>query len=1738
MAASVCVGCMMTGSLFADSRHSYDETVSIADNIVFGEGTEIDVAPDATVTMLGTMTIDGDAGDIAKTGDGTFILATAPVNGTANGGEAASLSVQNGVFAASTGSGVVSTFGGGVEVGMMGELEVRNGTMNAGGLTLGGGIVDVTGGSLTAASATGAATIGVSGGATLAVTGTFSATSVGTEKDGTRIDVKDGGVFAVKNLTAASDAEIALHVDGGTFRSLQRVYNDAVSGRSVYVGEKGMTIDLTDSYAWGPQWKMNIAPEPGVADGGIDIVSTADTSPTSPLRVRFMSDCAMTVTGGVRIENVEAMLLGSSFPVSFTVGDNASVRVAVAPEVTVDELAYAGRDGYLVIGVNASNEASMLVAKKFTAPSGCLRVRFFGSDTTTAKYPTGTADILKIPASAQLPLARLLFAQNKGGYEVRFSERVEGSWRIFSVQMEEYDGTALNPHTTGDWMTGTTPWLLGNTLYPYAGDDRTVAATMLLNPKSARRNSMISIPEGTALALAGGAQQMQGGFVKFGDGTLTFGGDSAYAFCHSFTKDVPIVKGITQAYLAVTNDSGTSSRTHQSSLTVAAGTLKIGSGQDSPVVTVDLGELNVGSATTSAAGTERDAAMVMESGTLSVQTDPLIVGRTHGITATQSHTPLVSSFTQNGGVVTVESAGVAIDETEMSSMDARLVVNGGAFECRRELRLGMTGNDAASPSTATLEVNGGTLDIGAKAAARGVEGRLLAGTDSSENLSTVFTVNGGTVTLHAGALFAASGSHTVNLNEGGTVALMSGSFTASSGAAASTINWNGGVMKFCGANTFTGFKTVNIGAKDAILDLSEADTATWFNQALSGEGRLVVRGSGYQRGVQLYGSFSGCAGLVVADGGNVMVRVNPAAGFPVLVKDGGTLTAYYNRTYPLLTFGETDADTTSFLGYYIGGTFYGSTVSGTLAVNGTVNVGGRDASNGMLVLPQGEHTILTAPTGQIDAGKFRIHPELLARGAVATLSVEAASATRDRLVVNCTVDPSHGVWIAGTSGAWEADENWSLPPPGTSDDSVEFPATLSEDITVTTDGARVRSIAQNSAQTVSLAGPVSFAANSTYDIPEADGTLELSGTVAAGSPLSSTRTSGAGTLRITGNISGSPEISSQSGRIEGVPSALGSAMLNLANTTLRFTDNGVFSGQVLHDNADATGVGVEVAEGKVAYVTGALNNSSALQKLGPGKVVFCRTGTKASVTNLVGKTAKSVDTVPWSHGTNGDVPNGPPLGVYAGTIAFDGDKNTKYTVDGAVRVGTHPVLDGTGGAYDAVLSVYGGTLTVGSLSVNCFTGNNIYDRPGDLGLTRSPRGIVNVYGGTLRVNGGFIMGLNPKKDCCAQSELNVYGGLFEVNGTGAPASFGIGYRASANVASSPEDLSSTINLYDGTIRRTAPDEISFGAYDDGYTYIPYITLNMQGGHFDAPGSTLNLMRKNAKVRVSLCGGVLDILSFTQGKSIGSSTGSSLDFHFSGGTYRPNAAESTFPVKTMSSFTVGEGGAKFDLCEANALTLKQALTTAPGVAQDGGIELTATGAALLTLDAANAFNGPLTVNGGTMMPSAAACASCAAGVVVNGSGVFDANGFGFTFGDLKGNGGTYTNGTVTVTGSVEPGPLGLNVQNLVFGGGAALRCPIAGDADAGWSAPCLKVCGSVSAQGVVTLNLGGTELAPLEIGARVKVAEVAAGGAFPSLRVMGVCERRASFALVRTVGESGATEIWAAVVPRGTTLHLR
>ena len=214
-------------------------------------------------------------------------------------------------------------------------------------------------------------------------------------------------------------------------------------------------------------------------------------------------------------------------------------------------------------------------------------------------------------------------------------------------------------------------------------------------------------------------------------------------------------------------------------------------------------------------------------------------------------------------------------------------------------------------------------------------------------------MTGGEVILHGGAFFATKAHHTVNLN-GGTLTVLGENFTANSSAGSSVLNWNGGVVKLGDAKQLKGFKTVNVGERNAILDTSLAGERCTLEVPLSGTGKLILRGAGYRTSVIMPSTTvnSGLTGIVVEDGGNAMINSAIPATCPILVKNGGTLSAYYSNNKPAnLTLGETESDVTTLLNYEYTG-YYPSgyvPVTGTLTINGKVYIGGREPTHGALV---------------------------------------------------------------------------------------------------------------------------------------------------------------------------------------------------------------------------------------------------------------------------------------------------------------------------------------------------------------------------------------------------------------------------------------------------------------------------------------------------------------------------------------------------------------------------------------------------------------------------------------------------------------------------------------------------------------------------------------------------------------------------------------------------------------------
>jgi len=168
---------------------------------------------------------------------------------------------------------------------------------------------------------------------------------------------------------------------------------------------------------------------------------------------------------------------------------------------------------------------------------------------------------------------------------------------------------------------------------------------------------------------------------------------------------------------------------------------------------------------------------------------------------------------------------------------------------------------------------------------------------------------------------------------------------------------------------------------------------------------------------------------------------------------------------------------------------------------------------------------------------------------------------------------------------------------------------------------------------------------------------------------------------------------------------------------------------------------------------------------------------------------------------------------------------------------------------------------------------------------------------------------------------------------------------------------------------------------------------------------------------------------------------------------------------VNEIRVGNGGAVIDTL-TNALAIKQALTPA---ANDGG--LTKLGAGSLALSNSVALTGPVTVSNGTLR----AHFTQTNNVFLAKNGVFDAGlssllGKPALFRNVAGSG-TFSNGTLSVIGTLSPGDLAgqagtLFSSNLTLNAGMTLRYD--------WTAQTndlFAVSGLLSSQGPGTIDFG-------------------------------------------------------------------
>ena len=1511
-----------------------------------------------------------------------------------------------------------------------------------------------------------------------------------------RVNVTDGGVFAMKTVRAKDATQTGqdtkFYFNGGTLHSRQTTYTDEIpSYMPVDVGEKGMTIDITDGTHWGLQMNSTIQAPSGVTDGGIRVVNTTGGSDHW---ITFNG--GVNLAGGISVEDIGQVVIGGDVhtPVTFRKKDS---WLRVAADATVDSVTFeeAPRNYYSIGMTDAADVAGvrayLLTANAFTPAPGRIVVYAYKNATTTSSEPLGTFPFLRVPVSSPLTKDNFVYWRDStASHFYYFTQTEADGWRTISWVNETTDSrTHVDPRVSGDWLAGSGdvfelgPWLLN-----YAGNGST--ANYMFSTILGDQSCGISVAD--ALTLTGGGYIRSAPFVKLGEGTLTLAGNAIYSFGGNYITTMPYTDPSCWDLFDLNGNSLTG---HQAGVIVDAGKLTLGTGTDCPTLTYpSANEFWVGSVTTTAAGGEKDAAMEVKSGVLTMSGN-FIVGRNRGTPATASHEPLVSTYQQTGGDVSVGLLIVGYKNGATAAQQDSFTLNGGHFAVNNAVRVGQCEKPAGvGTNYASLVINDGLFESGKTAYGTSTDGRLIANYSAQTNKFSTFEINGGEAKLWCDLVCWSAHEDfrtQVRLN-GGTILFGGNNKTGTpkfDGGSNSELHWNGTVLKpyvpkeryASGIGPMFNYYAVReIGPNGAIFDLSEAnvDHVEPFNNAkgdsprdFTGTGNITVRGGDTNRCLRFSCNLS-CTGDLIAEKGGVMEVWHQnytyfGASRTVRVRDGGGVCSYYSRPIGNLYLGETAADNTFVYGYGFAG--YDPLVASTLLqVKGTVYCAWRASGYGNpLRVPKGTYAILRGPKGSFSgvdvANQFKLHPKLVKPGLTVTFALYTGNGSYDEVRLTASDDSYYGPLhpsqpVAGKTNVFDSVNN-----------------------------------------------PIS-------------GTLTLYGETMP--QMQQAYTSGGGTVRVESPLSGDGTIKLTSGRIEGPPEHFNGITLDLNNASVRFTDSGTSTVNIKNTS---NGLGLEVAEGKTVYLTGSYTNNSVLVKLDAGTLVLrCNSHTDYT---LLGRSSKTAGTGWTAAPVNGDVPTANAFSVYAGTLVLDMphvvNVTDSYNTED-IWVGGHPVPDGNGGVVPAVLDVWQGTFErpTGNLYVG-----RLFDAEWDSYARFTKRGYAafNLRGGTVRVKGVFMGYNNYKYLDCSLGEINIYGGLLDVGSNRLSVC-----HDTTDVKIGDEEKECVINVYGGELRKAAGDPFAVaGYYNDspstglgGGDYPARGTINIYDGSIKVDSSLAITVphTTNAIAKVNMYGGVIEAKNFSRRYNYNRAEGY---IHFDGGTFCPLQNGGT--LSGFTAVTVGEGGGTIALTNGNTYTVSQlAKAAALGAEDDGGFG--ASGDGTLFMNVANGYTGPTRVSGSaTFMQGGANAFS---DTVELDGGTLDLNGFATTFRTVKGHGTIVGDCTVTEGLEIE-GTLNFS-GNLTLGNGATVRMEVEDD---GSAVDLLNVSGTLAGSNV-TFDFGRYDDIAFVTTNKTQIGTVG-GGSLTRARADHVTTGN----MIAGVGAAGG-QIVLDVHPRGAMIIMR
>jgi autotransporter-associated beta strand protein len=1283
------------------------------------------------------------------------------------------------------------------------------------------------------------------------------------------------------------------------------------------------------------------------------------------------------------------------------------------------------------------------------------------------------------------------------------------------------------------------------------------------------------------LTLDGAIGAASGALIKRGAGTLTLAGTGALnvgATSSTHNKDSTVV-----------GENGDSPVRSFASLTVAEG--KMAWGRAGQTVTLN-DNLWVGAKTTANAGEEVTAELEINGG-VTIIPGRLTVGLNNGTPVT-APVPLHPRLVINGGEIYAGGFQMNYDNKandpvyreaqDVINTQAETVMNGGLLEIAGAFTPAMM---SGLGNCAFLTLNGGTI--------RHLHSDGIWVGTAEPSGKAVITLNGGLLETQGDLrIVRYEGESWLHLNGG---ILRACDIQRGGGTGVAHVYFNGGTFQPIATTLGSDYRTMNnlanvwIQAGGLIIDTSLCPTgyAYTVQQAMQRDpalgadpdGGIVKQGEGQLLIRAVAGGYA-FTGPVRAEAGILGFEASALHANAVIAHEGATLLGHSATAWQWtdsLTLGTNAAAAGSVLLdlAYLNGRTAPFAVSNTLEIVADVEVclhpSGADAH--VWSMPVGSaYTVLVCKAGQtLDAGRFRGAARFPNRSATfqkVTLSGGAYGGWQ--AVVMSVADRAAteaAVWDATASGgAWETAANWladAVPASGAAQQLVfanaggaGVPVTLADAKTF----GRLR-LESAAGRGYAFSGGAMTFAEISPDLPavsapsgahrissplqadqalvvdtRSNATVEVAGTVAGSAPLLlNAETAGGGTTVLSGPNTFTGGVTVRSGKVVidslasgGQPSAVGASSVANGNLvlgpgTLHYTGPDTATDRGVQFNPGSDRTAIFRTDNDVTILGPVTSASGAFVKSGAGTLRIAGAGphTLSTAHNNAGWTRTQF----WP--SNGDSPQPSSSGQpgFPGVLVDEGrlvlgGPGQSVTINGEMWISGQA----RGWAYttdSATLDILGGEVTGSHLTI----GRNFLRTVG-----QDTYATVNMYDGTFSCDYLILAYDTAYKNTSVKATLNLFGGTFNVG-----SQFRIGMEQ-GHAANSPL---ATVNVYGGELNHQhASQGISFGwEMDPACSAV----LNVFGGLVNERW-ILRMARNNAKSWLNLHGGILRAENITH---VASPAGESRVL-FNGGVYQPlgvNAAQRV--LQGLTSAAVSTNGAVIDtayLAAGAVYTVAQPLThdAALGGAPDGGLRKL--GAGTLVLAGANAFTGPVTVEGGTLRVAHGQAIPDLARVT--SSGTLDLDGAVRDIPRLSGSG-PCVNGTARVTVEVSPGetedaPAGavMAFDSLAFAPGAAFVCHSTADGLPSGTNDILAVAGLLSAEGAGFIDFGRAPDAPLALPyAAVVMTYGTSDAGFAGWRARGTGHPEGKVALRLVRDESGPVKVVRAeVLYTGTRLILK